>query len=87
MPTLEKYRTCKYCVKIFKTKELFRKHWTECPARIEAGFVPPTELYRKTEGIFLVKKTPFRSSPFVNQTEDMLRVVFRYAYMYVARNE
>lgn len=37
----EKWRTCSYCDKLFKTAELFADHWRACPIRIKLGYIQP----------------------------------------------
>lgn len=47
MPTLaEHQRTCSYCGgPAFPTTAAFSAHWSKCPVRIRAGYIPtPTEM-------------------------------------------
>ena len=70
----QKHRTCSYCQIPFPTKEEFNKHFDGCFRRIEAGYIKPTIDYYNKTGMFLVKKQTYRSLPFVNMTDNRIRV-------------
>jgi len=70
----EKRRTCSYCQITFKTKEEFGKHFNSCFNRIEARHIKPTVEYYNRQGVFLVESQTYRSLPFVNMTDNRVRV-------------